>query len=320
MQCVQAAISQQIIDIGNGATDRKVGLVSFNDQVTVVGDGTEVPDIIGGDKLNDFDFLIKNGMENGQKRMTKTIKESYKKLNEQLMSLEETGPTALGPALLTGVAMAAEGSAGSQVVLCTDGLANIGIGSFDEVVDDEDLRKREEVYERIGEYAKSKGITVNIVSIIGDECNLETLSRIAELTGGEVERVDPISLTKNFANILSKPIIASNVVAKVMLHKALQFRNVDPSLLSQNMSLMVKDIGNVNEDTEHMFEYTLKKISELIEMEDIDLTEIKAFPFQTQITYKALDGSKCVRVITELQEMSNDRAQVEQQANYDILG
>ena len=252
--------------------------------------------------------------------MTKTIKESYKKLNEQLMSLEETGPTALGPALLTGVAMAAEGATGSQVVLCTDGLANIGIGSFDEVVDDEDLRKREEVYERIGEYAKSKGITVNIVSIIGDECNLETLSRIAELTGGEVERVDPISLTKNFANILSKPIIASNVVAKVMLHKALQFRNVDPSLLSQNMSLMVKDIGNVNEDTEHMFEYTLKKISELIEMEDIDLTEIKAFPFQTQITYKALDGSKCVRVITELQEMSNDRAQVEQQANYDILG
>lgn len=31
MQCLQAAISQQIQDIGNGATDRKVGLVSFND-------------------------------------------------------------------------------------------------------------------------------------------------------------------------------------------------------------------------------------------------------------------------------------------------
>lgn len=63
MQCLQAAINQQIMDIGNGATDRKVGLVSFNDQVTVVGDGTEVPDIIGGDKLNDYDFLIKNGHE-----------------------------------------------------------------------------------------------------------------------------------------------------------------------------------------------------------------------------------------------------------------
>jgi|TARA_B110000285_G_C14915746_1_gene510119 hypothetical protein len=106
-------------------------------------------------------------------------------------------------------------------VLCTDGLANIGIGSFDEVTDEQELKKREEVYERIGEFAKSKGITVNIVSIVGDECNLDTLSRIAELTGGEVERVDPISLTKNFANILSKPIIASNVIAKVLLHKGL---------------------------------------------------------------------------------------------------
>lgn len=38
------------------------------------------------------------------------------------------------------------------------------------------------------------------------------------------------------------------------------------------MSLLVKDIGNVTEDTEQMFEYTLKKISELLEMDDVDLT------------------------------------------------
>jgi len=28
--------------------------------------------------------------------------------------------------------MAAEGTAGSSVVICTDGLANIGLGAFDE--------------------------------------------------------------------------------------------------------------------------------------------------------------------------------------------
>lgn len=154
-------------------------------------------------------------------------------------------------------------------------------------------------------------MTINIVSIVGDECNLDALSRLSELTGGEVERVDPISLTKNFSNILSKPIIASNVVAKVLLHKGLQFRNEDEANLSENMSLLVRDIGNVTEDTEQMFEYTLKKIQQLVEMDDLDLTQIKSFPFQTQITYKALDGSKCVRVITELQSISNDRAQVE---------
>jgi len=41
MQCLQAAINQQIDDMGKGAGDRKVGLVSFNHEVTVVGDGSE---------------------------------------------------------------------------------------------------------------------------------------------------------------------------------------------------------------------------------------------------------------------------------------
>jgi len=38
------------------------------------------------------------------------------------------------------------------------------------------------------------------------------------------------------------------------------------------MSLLVKDLGNVTEDTEVTIEYTLKKISQLLEMEDLDLT------------------------------------------------
>lgn len=34
-------------------------------------------------------------------------------------------------------------------------------------------------------------------------------------------------------------------------------------------------------------------------MEDIDLTKITDFPFQTQIEYTALDGSKMIRVVTQ---------------------
>jgi hypothetical protein len=45
--------------------------------------------------------------------MTRTINKSQKHLTDKLMSLEETGPTALGPALATAVAMAAEGAPGS---------------------------------------------------------------------------------------------------------------------------------------------------------------------------------------------------------------
>jgi Mg-chelatase subunit ChlD len=135
--------------------------------------------------------------------MKNKINLTQNELTKKLMAIEETGPTALGPAIATSIAMAAEGAPGSQVVICTDGLANIGLGAFDEAKTPEEIQKVEEFYERIGEYAKSKGLTLNIVSIIGDECNLESLSKLAEITGGNVERVDPVSLTKNFANILS---------------------------------------------------------------------------------------------------------------------
>lgn len=181
------------------------------------------------------------------------------------------------------------------------------------------MKKVEEFYEKIGQYAKEKGLTINIVSIIGDECNLDSLSMLAELTGGNVERVDPVSLTKNFANILSQPIIASNVVAKVKLHKGLQFRNENPEFLSEDKTMLVRDIGNVTMDTEITFEYTLKPVNELAEMEDLDLAKLDRFPFQTQITYKALDGNKCIRVITSEQKVINDREVVEKNADYNLI-
>jgi hypothetical protein len=64
--------------------------------------------------------------------MNLSVKDSAKALQEKLFKLEETGPTALGPAVVSSVAMATQGAAGSTVVICTDGLANIGVGAMDE--------------------------------------------------------------------------------------------------------------------------------------------------------------------------------------------
>jgi hypothetical protein len=40
--------------------------------------------------------------------MSKTVKDTKEGLCEKVFSLEETGPTALGPALLTSIAMASK--------------------------------------------------------------------------------------------------------------------------------------------------------------------------------------------------------------------
>lgn len=216
----------------------------------------------------------------------------------------------MGPGILTAVAMAAEGSAGSSVVICTDGLANIGLGAWDECHTEADINAATQFYERIGQIASAAGVTINIVSIEGDECNLESLSSLAELTGGNVERVNPTNLTQDFANMLSVPVIATNVEAKVKLHKGLQFRNELAADLSEDKSLLARRFGNTTAETVFTFEYGMKPISELLEMEDLDMGSIERFPFQTQIKYTALDGSKCLRVITKNMEVSGEREEL----------
>lgn len=64
-----------------------------------------------------------------------------------------------------------------------------------------------------------------------------------------MERYDSKDLAKNTENFVTKPPIATNVVLTVMLHKGLKFRREDPQSLSNDGSLLIKEIGNVTEDT-----------------------------------------------------------------------
>jgi len=61
LQCLKAAIHAQIEEMAKAANKRKVGVVTFNHEVTVIGDGTKPVQVITGDKLYDFDFLENNG-------------------------------------------------------------------------------------------------------------------------------------------------------------------------------------------------------------------------------------------------------------------
>jgi hypothetical protein len=150
LQCVQSAIDSQLGEMKKNNPDRKIGLVTFNNEVTVIGDGTKEPVIVTGDKLQSYEFLLKNGVETASTLLQKQIKDTLPHLHDKLMKLEENGSTALGPAVLTSVGLAGEGAPGSTVIVCTDGLANIGLGALDEARSEEQLKKVEEFYEMIG--------------------------------------------------------------------------------------------------------------------------------------------------------------------------
>ena len=63
--------------------------------------------------------------------MKNTLKDSEIPLTKLLdNSRADEGATALGPAVLASAILAGKGKPGSQVTICTDGMANTGLGSF----------------------------------------------------------------------------------------------------------------------------------------------------------------------------------------------
>lgn len=304
LQCVQSAIEQQIENISKEFPNRRVGLITFNNEVTLIGDGDQDVTIVTGDKLKSWKDLqnIGSGFT-----IKKPVKESKEKLLKKLWSLEESGQTALGPALLLGITIAGSKER-SKVILCTDGLANTGIGSLE--------GKQAEYtpfYTELAEQAKLKGVAVSVISLIGTDCNLANISVVCNQTGGEVERVDPLKITKNLTNIVSSKVIAYGVMAMVVLHRGLQFKGeMDDE--NENRNWLVKDLGNVTKDSDCTFRYAFRS------KEECDLTGIKSIPFQLQLIYTRPNGMVCLRVATTNISVTDDRQKAEENAVVEVIG
>ena len=121
---------------------------------------------------------------------------------------------------------------------------------------------------------------INLVTIAGCEANIQGLSRLVELSGGQIEQVNPAEISGDFASILSQKAIATKVEAKVKLHKGLQFRNELETDLSADKTVLTRRFGNVTTETMFTFEYGMKPISDLLKMEDFDMAAATHFPFQ----------------------------------------
>ena len=56
-----------------GAGERKVGIVTFNNEVSVIGDGTKAPQTITGDKLTNMEYLKNNGKAQFAERLQSKV-------------------------------------------------------------------------------------------------------------------------------------------------------------------------------------------------------------------------------------------------------
>ncbi|XP_041351713.1 uncharacterized protein LOC121370501 [Gigantopelta aegis] len=384
LQAVQAAVDHQLEEMSREHPHRRVALITFDNEVTVIGDGTATPTAIAGDKLANQEALSKVAET---VEMPKSIKETRKSLGDKLFNLEEGGGTALGPSLIVAIEIASK-HPGSKIIVCTDGLANVGLGRLDEFKSEQQQEEQESFYETVGNLAVGKGICMSVITIKGTNCKLFHLGKLAEKTGGQVNIVDPMKLTEEFSNILAGQIVATNVVATFILHKQLYFINKKNPETRE--SKVIREVGNCTTDTEITFEYAMKRpdgkkkpsqspipeemgtdksaqtktdstatdaepentenptagssSAEVSAMEgsstegagtaqttsDHNSAEQRErspesrtpseLPFQLQVCYTDTDGTKALRVLTQLKPVTQDRNVAEQNVNLDVLG
>jgi hypothetical protein len=207
-------------------------------------------------------------------------------------------------------------------------MANIGLGALE---GGEGPEAAAEFYEELAREAARRGVTVSTVSITDQEASLENLGRVADATGGSVDRIDPLKLSENFTGILENAVLAVQSQATMLLHQALLFRDTafddekaplkksdgsgatSTRQESQEVQRLTKDVGNVFAESEVFFEYSVHpEVRKRAE-------GLKTIPFQVQISYTRLDGSKCIRVITQTREVTFDQEEAAKDMNHAVL-
>lgn len=329
LQLMQRAVDSQIRQMAQQNSRRHAGLVSFSNEVCLVGDGSHPAVNISGDLLNDKEG-IRASVRESLNIKDQPISSSSQRLSEMVFGLKAFGVTALGPALLSAIVLASD-RAGSRVILCTDGLANRGIGSFQHQATEAAIAATEQFYLYLAESAKEAGVIVSVISIEGQQCKLENFGAIADITGGNVTKVNPLDLTENLTQMLEKPVIATNVTVSVQLHSGFFFRNEE-----RVSSIANRAIGSVDEDSEVTFEFTVKteflqrlqaqssaaskqknwQADATIVGQRDDAGSLSAdasiaasipteLPFQMKIHYTKPNVTKCLRVLTMMKPLSH---------------
>ena len=300
LECIKQAILRQLERMLIESPKQRVCLVVFSSNVRVLGDGSSEVIRISADACN-MQALLNAGSEAAEKSGFKPIEQSFDNLKKVIEDIKEGGGTALGPGLSTSVGIAKK-FPGAEVIICTDGEPNSGVGTLSSGGTGDT-----QFYQEIGQEALISESTISVIGIEGQECAMEHLSQCSDKTNGTVNILHPMELIRQLRLIGQNPTIASNVSVKFFLHPSLCFEGeADP-----DSCVLVRPVGNATRSSDINFKYRLNK-------KRTDLT-LKQVPFQVQISYQLKDGSRCLRVISKFQQLSSEAPGEDGSVNIAVL-
>ena len=314
LETLQAAITSNIKKITKDSPNVKVGLVTFNSNVTIYGDCLSKP--IKIEEKDDEEKIKKLGVEYSN-LISNPISKTSDKILTILNSIEENGCTALGPGIVLSLSLLKNAKKGSRIFLCTDGLANEGIGKI-EGEENENIEKNKVFYENIGNEALKKGISINLITFKDQHSGIEILMKMVEKSGGEIMRVTPEQIVEDFSDMLQSNTIGMNTTLEIKLHNLLMFRNENDEFLSNDKSTFKKLIGNIRNDMIDYFEFKFKKAKMISDM-NININEVKKIPVQCIIEYTDKNNGKYIEVFTDLKTVSSNKEEILKIADFDVV-
>ncbi|CAL8289864.1 unnamed protein product [Gadus morhua 'NCC'] len=292
LQCVQRLCYQQ--------PELRVGLITFNNQVTLHGYEGSGSRLLGDAELIDSEYL--KGAASAF-LSPPPLCQTRDRLQRALLGLSEGGSTALGPAALLAIAMASR-QAGSKVIVCTDGKANTDLGNLE--VEDHDahtLLSSTIFYQDLGEWAASKGVTVSVLSIEGTDCRLDELGRLADRTGGKVLIASPQNLHWEFEKILEDQAIATHCTVTLLFPQSLCLRGE-----REAEHKGTREVGNVSPHMEITLQFGAKEQDPESAVPLLSAGE--RVSVQLQLRYRLRDGREMLRVLTAQREVTHDSSSV----------
>jgi hypothetical protein len=297
LQCVQSAVTQQLEALQSNQPDCAVVIITFGAEVCVYTDGGN-RSLVAKRAHNDVSDLLAKGQELASS-CTDRISEVATRLSTTVSGLKPCGNTALGPALAVAVGLASS-RPGSKIVLCTDGMANNGVGA---------IRNRDETvdfYGDMGRHAAEEGTCISVITMEGEDCSMENLGICADLTGGQVEMVDLRALSTKVGAMLSNPTLGTSLEMSLIVGAGIAF---DASFSEQKGIACVakRVVGTITARTDLTFE--LKAMTELANKSG------GSVPVQLQLRYTRPDGEHVLQVLTLQQPVSSDRGESESDIN-----
>ncbi|XP_010770422.1 circularly permutated Ras protein 1-like isoform X1 [Notothenia coriiceps] len=294
LQFVQEAVLQCVQRLSEQQPGMRVGLITFNYQVTMHGNEIFTSHSLSNAELIDCNFLKEAA---ASFPTPPPLSQTREYLQKQVMGLSEGGTTALGPAALLSIAIASR-QPGSKVIICTDGKANTELGNLEvEDLDACTLLSSTIFYQELGLYAANQGVTVSVLSIEGTDCRLDELGRLADRTGGTVVIASPNKLHSEFEHIIENRTIATHCTVTLLLPQSLPMRGE-----REAGHKVTRQVGNVDPDTEITFQFGASEQD----------TEVLApasgshVSIQLQIRYRQRRGRTVLRVITADREVTDD--------------